>query len=658
MAGKKKQQKEESQKRPPRLLGIPWLRVARIGAIVLAVLCFVVFGSLAYAQFQYHDRIFPGVHIGNVSFGGLTQGQAAERLAATIQVVESSGIVASSDKTSATIDSTVNASGLDSAFPLFTYDDQATIAKLLSFGRTSNGLRNVFERIKALLGVGSVAANVSVENQMIQDQLKAQFGKEENPPKSSHFEVQNGTLIATVPSSGIIFSYDAYDATIEDQLQKLQSPHIHLTLQKAEPAITQAMANAVVERATSIVAAAPYSITYGDKSWSLSQQDVLGSIDIALQNKAPHLVFTESGLKSVLDKIKKDVEVLPQDSKFLIQNGKVSEFQTSQEGIAIDVPGLITSLQSIITGTAKSVALKVIKTDPKISKTNSGDLGITELVATATTNFKGSPSNRIHNITNGAKLLNGILIKPGETFSTISALKPIDTSNGYLPELVIKGNRTLPEVGGGLCQIGTTMFRVTMNAGLPVVERQNHSYRVSYYEPPVGMDATIYDPKPDFRFTNDYESYLLLMARVEGTSITFELWGTKDGRTQTQSTPKLYNVTSPGPTKYIESADLKPGEKKLVEHAHKGGTAEFTYTITYPDGHTKSQTYVSKYKAWQEVYLVGPTKKTTNTNTNTSTNKNTNTQTNANTAPVTNTVVNQNVNALPSTTNTNSLTNS
>lgn len=267
---------------------------------------------------------------------------------------------------------------------------------------------------------------------------------------------------------------------------------------------------------------------------------------------------------------------------------------------------------------------------------NIQNLGIVELVAEGRTNFAGSPVNRRHNIKIGDDLLNGLLIKPGAEFSLIKAIGPVDATLGYRQELVIKENRTIPEFGGGLCQIGTTMFRLVLNAGLPIVERKNHSYRVRYYEPPVGMDATIYEPKPDFRFKNDYAGYLLLQTRIEGDDLIFEFWGKKDGRTVDLSKPRVFNVVSPPEQLTIETTDLKPGETKCTEKAHVGSDAEFTYTVRYADGRTEQETFKSHYKPWRAVCFVGVKElkkengQTKNENTNAST-KPTNTNAPANT---------------------------
>lgn len=187
----------------------------------------------------------------------------------------------------------------------------------------------------------------------------------------------------------------------------------------------------------------------------------------------------------------------------------------------------------------------------------------------------------------------------------MGAVSPFTAETGYKPELVIKGSRTIPEYGGGLCQVSTTLFRTVLATGLPVTERANHAYRVPYYEPPVGMDATIYGPKPDFRFVNDTGHHLLLRTRIEGDELIYELWGTNDGRAAQTSEPEVYNFVSPPPAKTVETTDLSPGKKKCTERAHTGADAKFTYTVTRADGTKDERIFKSHYRPWQAVCLIG-----------------------------------------------------
>ena len=184
-------------------------------------------------------------------------------------------------------------------------------------------------------------------------------------------------------------------------------------------------------------------------------------------------------------------------------------------------------------------------------------------------------------------------------------------AGGYLPELVIKGDEIKPEVGGGLCQIGTTLFRMAMSAGMEIVERRNHSLVVKYYNDPTngnpGTDATFYDPKPDFRFRNDTANYVLIQTEMNTVTgeLRFYLWGTNDGRKAYYSKPAVKRWIPYGAPKEIGTTKLKPGEKEC-QNAFKGADASFTYTREFSDGREKEETvYESHYRALPKICLVG-----------------------------------------------------
>ncbi|HLB32401.1 MAG TPA: VanW family protein, partial [Patescibacteria group bacterium] len=306
------------------------------------------------------------------------------------------------------------------------------------------------------------------------------------------------------------------------------------------------------------------------------------------------------------------VNIDPKDAKFTFADGKVSVYRPSAPGQVLNADKatgtVIKTLEDLNAGRELKIDLETKKAalDESIV-VNIGQYGIRELVGSATTSFARSPSNRIHNIQNGASYLNGILIKPGEEFSTISYLGKIDGSTGYLPELVIKEDRTTPEFGGGLCQVSTTLFRAAMNTGLKITERRNHSYRVPYYEPPVGMDATIYSPKPDLKFVNNTPAHILVQSIVEGTKITFNFYGTKDGRRVETSVPSVYDITNPSEPIYTVDPAMAVGEVKQVERAHAGAKASFTYKVFNRDGGLMvDQKFTSSYVAWPARFIKGP----------------------------------------------------
>ena len=121
------------------------------------------------------------------------------------------------------------------------------------------------------------------------------------------------------------------------------------------------------------------------------------------------------------------------------------------------------------------------------------------------------------------------------------------------------------------------------------------------------MDATIYNPYPDMKFLNDTGYHILFTTRIEGDNLIFEFYGAKDGRQVVidPDPPSIYNITSSGEPRYIETEDLKPGEKRLAERSHKGADTYFKYTVIYPNGEEKATDFNSHYVAWPEVWLVG-----------------------------------------------------
>ncbi len=192
----------------------------------------------------------------------------------------------------------------------------------------------------------------------------------------------------------------------------------------------------------------------------------------------------------------------------------------------------------------------------KVSRDTIAELGLHTKIAEGKTNFRGSPKNRIFNIHRAIEQYDGVVIPPGEEFSFVDYLGEVDGEHGYLPELVIKHNRTEPEFGGGICQVSTTVFRAALNAGLEITERRNHAYPVQYYKP-YGMDATIYIPRPDLKFKNNTPGSILMLPKIVGTELTFTFYGTSDGRTTTIDGPHILESNPDGSMRTIFTQTVK-----------------------------------------------------------------------------------------------------
>ncbi len=209
----------------------------------------------------------------------------------------------------------------------------------------------------------------------------------------------------------------------------------------------------------------------------------------------------------------------------------------------------------------------ITKTIPaKVSRETIAELGIHDLISEGKTNFKGSPKNRIFNIHRAIEQYDGIVIPPGEEFSFVDYLGEVDGEHGYLPELVIKNNKTEPEFGGGICQVSTTVFRAALYAGLEITERRNHAYPVQYYKP-YGMDATIYIPRPDLKFKNNTPRSILILPKIVGTELTITFYGTKDGRTTTIDGPHILESNPDGSMRTIFTQIVKDASENTIINA-------------------------------------------------------------------------------------------
>ena len=259
--------------------------------------------------------------------------------------------------------------------------------------------------------------------------------------------------------------------------------------------------------------------------------------------------YNPAAVYKYITELAKTLDVPSVEPELTILNKRAIKFTPPQNGLKTDI---YTSTQNALTAlqnNQESASLIVSRSEPRTRLSDLNDLGITELVARGESAFKGSPKNRRHNIQIGVEKMTGIILSPGEEFSFNKFLGPVEEDQGFVPELVIKKEGTIPELGGGLCQVSSTTFRAAMAAGLPIKERKNHAYAVQYYSPQ-GTDATIYPGSVDLRFINDTPGSILIWPYLKDKDhLNFDFYGTKDNREVTLSKPVQYDRKEDGSMK-------------------------------------------------------------------------------------------------------------
>ncbi|EKE06381.1 MAG: VanW family protein [uncultured bacterium] len=315
--------------------------------------------------------------------------------------------------------------------------------------------------------------------------------------------------------------------------------------------------------------------------------------------------FSDELIKEKILEISKKLNRSPQDSVFMVENGTVIEFTPSKDGIIVDENQLLIMIKDV----PSEINIPVIKTSPKIKNEDVNNLGIKTLLGKGFSNFKGSIPNRIYNVNLAQSKFRGILVPPNETVSFNDILGDVSNLTGYKAAYVIKDGKTVLGDGGGVCQVSTTLFRAVLSAGLPVVERRAHAYRVGYYEQGFGpgLDATVYSPTTDFKFKNDTSAHILIQTEIDlnNLSLTFEIYGTDDGRVATTSKPIITSSTAPAEDLYVDDPTLPVGQIKQIEHRAYGAKVIFDYKVTRNGEELINQKFISNYRPWQAVYLRG-----------------------------------------------------
>lgn len=326
--------------------------------------------------------------------------------------------------------------------------------------------------------------------------------------------------------------------------------------------------------------------------------------------------YNQNKLSENLKVISEKIEKKPVDAVFKFENNRVTTFKPSSPGQTINFDSLnnkIISKSLSIMSSQKpgiiiiTIPIKII--EPAITTDKANNLGIKELIGEGHSLFYRSIPGRIYNISLAANRVNGVLVKPGETFSFNKALGDVSAFTGYKQAYIIQNGKTVLGDGGGVCQVSTTFFRALLNAGLPIVERNQHSYRVGYYEQdsPPGLDATIFTPTVDLKFKNDTGYHILIQSQVDlsNYSLAFYLYGTKDNRQVNISKPVISNVRPAPPDIYQDDPTLPKGEIKQTDFAAPGANVYFTRTVTKNGKTIISDKIFSNYQPWQAVYLRG-----------------------------------------------------
>lgn len=303
----------------------------------------------------------------------------------------------------------------------------------------------------------------------------------------------------------------------------------------------------------------------------------------------------------VVEKVATTVNRPHTDARIAVVDGRI-EISQDRWGIKLNVPEAVSAVKSAVLSGEWVVAMPLEAARPDVTAQEAA--AIDTLLGSFTTSFNPAVRDRTHNLKLAAKAVDGLLIKPGGEFSYNETVGPRVTARGYRDAIIFVQGRMETGVGGGICQVSSTLYNAVLLAGLEVTQRSPHSRTVPYVTP--GRDATVSYGVVDFRFRNTASSPVGLVSRVEGAKLTIDVYGAAVDRKDIKLFTDGVRYTSAG-SKEVVDGSLKPGQKRLVDEGSRGVSVALYRKITAPDGSSVTEVVSrTRYPAHARVVAVGP----------------------------------------------------
>ncbi|MFA6429212.1 MAG: VanW family protein, partial [Patescibacteria group bacterium] len=430
-------------------------------------------GTAALYDMSQRDRIMRGVFILQTDVSGLTKEEALRQVHTQVQ-----------EALAQELRFRANAQEylLTPAENYIQADISAAVERAYASGRSSTLIPNTFVRIGMLLHPITLSIPTKVDRGLIERALREKLNGFLVAPQDASLSitVQNATATPTVTIHperlGHVIDFAPALDMVEAQARTLTFAPIALKESDVTPALRTTTVEQLATQVPDWLSHAPFKLTADAHLWTVSPAMLAGWIEVTSTSQGWALSLSPSRVETTLNGLAKGLFQEPIDGILTLENGKLKDFQAPQEGILLNPIKTIEEIQLGWEKGSSTVSVILDTVTPKIMGADAEQLGIRERLGVGRSNFAGSPTNRRRNIAKGMSLAHGTLVGPDQEFSMLKTLGVIDGAHGWYPELVIKGNKTTPEFGGGLCQVGTTMFRAALNSGFPITERRNHSY--------------------------------------------------------------------------------------------------------------------------------------------------------------------------------------
>jgi len=546
------------------------------------------------------NRIHPGITVSGETVGGLTRPQAEAKIAELVEEAGNSVVVLTKDEYRWPL--RADDLGVD-------IDVEATVADAYNLTRDRNFFVDLGTRISLYFSSRDVELQGVMDDERTERFLDLVSEKLDDPAVNAGLRIEGGDVTVIEGRDGLVVDRELLRCRLEQVFFSFHSTEIPVPMKTESPRIQATDTAAAVAEARTMIGSSA-TLFLGDNEWPVTTSNIADFMDFTVEGGSRLVPFI-SAEKAVplFDRINDAVKLDPKNAGWST-DGKNATIIPSVAGRKLDrekTAEILTEITKSSTGRRGEIAVSEIKPDRTTEDAEA--MGIKAALGSYTTEFGGS-ENRRDNVQLAAQIIHNTLIAPGEQFNFNDVVGRRTSDRGFkTAPVIVEGGRLEDDLGGGICQVSTTLFNAAFFAGVEITERWNHSRYLSSY--PAGRDATVSWPAPNLRFRNDTPGWILIRSSASRNSVTFVIYGTSQGRKVTYTTSDFYNIRL-ATEKREKTDEIFVGETRVKDGGQDGKEIRVVRTVTQDGKVIHKDTFISNYPMFSRVVQEG-TKPTTTT---------------------------------------------
>jgi vancomycin resistance protein YoaR len=575
--------------------------------VLAAVAAVLVLGMVAYLidSAIYYNKVHAGVSVSGLRLSGLTRDEATATLTRYVEAAESSPIVLKSG---------------DASWPMMPKDvgtvigvDRA-ISDAMGVTRDSNLLMNAIRRLKLYFTDTDLLLTGTVDTVLMDYFLQDVAQSLDVPPVNPGLTIHGDQIDVVEGQPGTVVDQATLRQQLKELLFTLHATELPVPMVVKDPQVQAEDTQAAIAQTRTILSG-PVTLTNGGKGWTLGKEEMAAYLDFRAESKdgvatlVPYL--SAEKMAPFFDDIRAGVATKAVDATFA-SDGRRAWVVAAIPGRALDAEATAAALTAAaLTTSDRTAGVAVKTTEADLTTEEAEAMGIRDKLGGYTTDpYQGTYDRQI-NVKITTRYANNVILAPGQEYNFDKQIGPRTPERGYKLAKGITGEGKLEDVlGGGICQVSTTLFNAVFEAGLKITERHNHTLFIGHYPP--GRDATVTGGGYNFRFVNDTDNYVLVRGSSDGVTTTFSIYGTYDGRTvKSQFSGFTYGKKRPEVT--VTNTSLGPSTTLIQSNGQSSRSCWVKRTVTYADGTKKTETFYSEWPEFPKVTEIGTGTGTTTT---------------------------------------------